>query len=445
MSEKIIGTDYYNEDECAYLQIEAMGSFGKKRRAILRELSNYKGEAADQFWRYNSNKYMPYAMISRCDVMSDICADKLSDLVKKATESSDALYLATESFFVLNSCIFKESDKIFRAYEEAARNAVKIRSRHINWDDKWLLTPDKLPNFLGKRLEAERNDENIESDFFSRLNDDIIITAANAIILDGERETVTEKVRSLYEKYPDVYGAAGFFAYFVKDTSEAYEKFRSYTLDPIFYPVLLWVLGGLSHNGETYIQNAPAAYIGEDNEFIQLKLPLEKVDKRWYEFLTEKPFADIENSSVKSPAYNKSFLDGFTSIVAAAANENDPENMEMCRRYLFRAAEMSGSRDAFEGLINRGFLKNADDLMELTKMLCKSISEGRCIYCFVDLFTAFSPEDIDLEGFCDAVSYAANYPFEEMSPYLEGEKKRLKNLSDSVTALRAEVMSKTGR
>lgn len=428
---------YEDEDICTALIDRIEGSFGSKRKVMLKELCSFKTKAADEFWTEYSDRYLAEIMMCRSDRFSDVCADKLTDLSERAAGHPDAHELAGESFFVLGSCMFKESDKMFRAYEEVARNAVKIRSRHINWASPGAINPGRLPDFLGERLNAERTDDCIESDFFSRLNDVIIITAANAITLDKEKEKVTERVKYLYDKYPDVYGAAGFFAHFVTDSAAAYEKFKGCTLDPISYPILLWVLGGLSHNGKCYTQNAPAAYIGEDNELIQIKLPLENIDPRWYEFLSQKPLRDIEISSVKSAAYNKAFLDNFTFIVSAAVNKNDPVQMEMCREYLFRAAELSGSRAAFEGLIDHGFVKTAEELLNLTKAICKSVSEGVCVYCFYDLFTTFTPSNSDVDGFCEAVRYAADYPFEKMSPEAEDEKRRLKIFADKLASARS--------
>lgn len=399
---------YEDEDICNALIDRLEHSRGEQRQLMLRELCSFKTKAADDYWFEHSERYLPYVMICRSERFSDYCADKLKSFCETAAETKDGYDTAGEAYFILNSCLFKESDKLFSCYSYIARLARKLRSRHINWGVPGAAALERLPDFLGERLSLEMENESIESDFFSRLNDVIITTAANAIRLDKEEETVTEKVKELYGKHPEVYAAAGFYAHFVKDTSDAFDKFEWYTCDPIYYPPLLWVLGGLSYKEGGYIQNAPAAYLGKENRFVHIQTVIDNVDIRWFRFLCRKPFEDMERSSVKNPYYKREFINNFAFIVSALAGNEDSGRKEMCREFLMRAACETGSRAAFEGLAEHKFVSSSDELTALTEDICRNVIDGRCAYCFHDLFSVFNPENCDLQGICDAVELAAD-------------------------------------
>lgn len=428
---------YEDEDICRELIGQLEFAAGEKRRVLLRELCGFKTKAADEFWSENSERFLPYVMMCRSDRFSDYCAEKLTDFADAAVQAKDTADMAAEAYFILSSCLFKESDRLFYAYAHTAEQAKRLRSRHINWGVSGAVNLMRLPGFLAERLGQELENDSMESDLFSRMNDVIIATAAHARRLEKDEETVTVKVKELYEKHPEVFAAAGFYVYFTENTSLAYDKFVRFTYDPISYPPLLWVLGGLSFGDGTYSQNAPAVYLGEQNEFLQMKTAIDDVDVRWFEFLCEKPFKDIDGSAVKNPYYRREFLDNFTFIVSSLADVTDEKRRELCREHLLRAAQETGSAIAMEGLAEHGFVSSKEQLMTLTENICKNIADGKCPYCFHSLFSAFTPENCDVQAICDAVELAADL-MEKSDSAPEGAAERmwLKGFAGKLSAVR---------
>ncbi|MDD6990435.1 MAG: hypothetical protein PUI48_01255 [Oscillospiraceae bacterium] len=391
-----MGNFYENETECEKCISLFHTSSGKKKQLYLEEVCRFKTKAADKFWqdRITDERFLPYIMMCRSDEFSDYCAGRLDDFLDRAMEGMEYRDAVNELYFLLHACLFKESDKMTDIYAKAARNYKKILKMGLSWSGD-IISQTGQPPFLYARYLAER-EQNCENTFFTALTDIIILTMANAIETDGEYETFTGKVKELYELYPDVFAEAGFFAYFIKDTSAAYDKFSYLLEDPATYPRIFWVLDGLSWENNGYVQGSPTYFAGPDNERRHFSLVINDIDIRWYKFFAEKALGDVKGFTTEDPFFYSVYLRSFSvRMIELIAPENE-ETMEYSRRYFRESAVLGGNPADFAGLLQCGCIKDVDDLTELCLDIAKQICSGRQRYCYHILFhffREFSGED----------------------------------------------------
>ncbi len=410
----VIFTGSYYEDEAACRKwiSSVKRSFGKNREKFLEELCRFKTKAADEYWhdRIQDESFLPYIMMCRSEEFSDYCSSRLDDFIERIISGKGDYHdMVNEAYFLLHTCMNKESDKMVEVYRKIGRNYENIRKLKINWADRSIISPVKQPDFLYQRFAAEVNEE-CENGFFSYLTDILILTMTNAIICDGENETFTAKVKELYEDYPEVYASAGFFAYFINDNSEAYDRFRGLMEDPLDYYKFMWVLDGLECKDGTYLQGSPTTFAGPDNRRVHMNLNIDGIDFRWYEFFTEKILRDAENADAESPYYIQSFCRKFSSHVYNMLSDNDEKIMEACGKYFRRAAVIAGNPADFAGLRRCGMADTPEELESIAMEMAERICQGRQSYRFFVMFRFF--KDLDRKARADIISKAADYLLE---------------------------------
>lgn len=391
-----MGNYYEDEDVCRRLIGMIGRSFGETKETNLKELCRFKTAAADSYWseRIGDESILPYIMMSRSEVFSNYTAHRLDDFIDRLLEPGiNPIDAAHEAYFLLNSCMFKESDAMIGVFRKIGRNCKRIRSLNISWRGKRLSAP-KLPEFLMKRRMIEDKNDG-ETDLIPALVDIIACTAANAVKTDGEFETFTQKAMALYEEFPEIYAPIGFFLYFISDNSEAYDKFSGYMLDPLMYPDLMWVLDGLGFNAESgkYEQGSPTLYSGPDNEKTHFLFEIDSLDIRWYRFIAEKITSDAESSAVCDPYYAKSFCRRFSSLMYRIVNPGSEEIMNICRAYFRRTAVIAGNPADFAGLVKCGCIRSGEELTQLALGIAERISIGRQSYCFHVMMSFFGGFD----------------------------------------------------
>lgn len=402
-----MGSYYTDELMCEKQINELKKSFGPKKIQCMEELCKFKTKAADEYWTemLSDENALPYVMMCRSDKFSDYFSRKLGEYIDRAVNgdmSHDEM--EAEGYFLLNACLNKESDNMIEVCRKIARNYDKLRSLDIRWDNEDF-SGEKRYVFLSERRTAEIN-ANCESDFFSVLTDILIMTMANAVVTDGKDETFLCKVKELYNDYPHVYTSAGFFAYFIKDSSEAYEVFEKYTLDPIDYPKLMWVLDGLEFDNDNqgYTQGTPTVFTGPENNRTHFLLPLDTPDIRWFRFFAEKCRFDAELSSVSSPYYIKEYCRKFSIQLYRMMDPHNDEIMALCREYFLWAAYAAGNRVDYAALkLNKGLTD--EEFLDISEKITDRIISGKQCYCFDVFINTFY--DINREVKLKALSAAA--------------------------------------
>lgn len=401
----------YYEDERVSEKCIALikNPFDRNISEHLKELCRFKTRAADEFWRdclSEDNGCLPYIMMCRSNEVSDHAAKKLDSFVSRLLEGGMSRHdMANEAYFLLHACLFKESDRLIDVYRRIAANYSLINKYNINWSGGFI-SGSSQPEFLAERYECEE-EAGCESEFFAFLTDVLILTMANAVTLDKDEETFTEKIVRLYEDYPDVYASVGFFAHFIKDTGNAYEKFKHLTDDPVDYPALMWVLDGLFYSDAAYRQGSPAAFTGPENSETHFTLPIKKLDISWYRFYCEKIIEDAENASVNDPYFGMSFCRKFSSNLFRLINLSDAEAFRLCGQYFRRSAVIAGNTVDFAGLSVCGAVHSSDELAAVSLEIAERICSGRQRYCFDGLFNVFSR--MEHEETAEAVKKTAEY------------------------------------
>ncbi|MBP1547223.1 MAG: hypothetical protein J6A37_11570 [Oscillospiraceae bacterium] len=377
---------YLNDTEFEKCLSLYISSIGAKKQQYLEELCRFRTEGADAFWRdkITDERFLPYIMMCRSDEFSDYCAKRMEDYFDRLLEGMEYRDSVNEAYFLLHACLFKESDKLMNAYAKAARNYKEIIKKGIVWNGD-IISQTGQPPFLYDRYEKE-SEHNCENTLFNAITDTLIVTAANAISLDGENETFTDKVKELYELYPDVFAEAGFFVHFVKDNSEAYDKFSELLLDPVTYPRLFWVLDGLSYENGRYEQGSPTFFTGENNVKRHISIGIDRLDIRWYRFFAEKCLDDLESFVNDDPFFASVYLRSFSVRMLEIINLADKDAAEYSRKYFRKSAVLGGNPSDYAGLIQCGCLVTAEELNELVLETAKKICEGKQRYCFHILF-----------------------------------------------------------
>ncbi len=387
---------YEDENLCGSLISDIAVSIGSKRDRLLKELCKFKTESADCFWRerIQNEKYLPYIMMCRSREFSDFLANRLSDFLDRLLDGMNISDAVNEAYFLLHICLFKESDKLFGVYAKLADNYKKMKIHALGWVDGDVISESSQPDFLYQRHRLEES-FGCETSFFSFLTDTLIMTMCNEITLDGDNETVTDRVKELFEKYPRIYKSAGFFAYFIKDNSAAYDRFAEYLDDPVNYPDIMWVIDGLSFDGKTFDQGSPTAFAGKDNEKIHFSMRLDSLDIRWYEFLTKKIISDAKHFTTVDPYAISQFCAKFSVQLLNMFNDENEYVMQLYREYFSESAVIAANKADFIGLRRCGLIQSGCDFKALCLKIAERICIGRQRYCFFTLFQCFS--DIDCE------------------------------------------------
>ncbi|MBQ5332838.1 MAG: hypothetical protein J6K92_06225 [Oscillospiraceae bacterium] len=417
-----MGNFYENEAECEKCISLFRSSAGKKKSMYLEELCRFKTKAADGFWRdrITDERFLPYIMMCRSEEFSDYCAKRLDDYLDRVLAGMDYGDAVNEAYFLLHVCLFKESDRMTDVYAKAAKNYKQLMKKGIAWNGN-IISPTGQPPFLFARY-GEEQQNGSENTFFTALTDIIILTMANAVETDGEFETFTGKVKELYELYPDVFAEAGFFAYFIKDTSEAYDKFSYLLEDPVTYPRIFWVLDGFSYENGHYIQGSPTYFAGPYNERRHFSLEIKNVDIRWYKFFSEKALGDVRGFSSDDPFFYSVYLRNFSVRMYEMINPDNEEAMEESRKYFRESAVLGGNPADFAGLLRCGCISEKEELIRLCTDIAERITLGKQRYCYHILFGFF--KDIPREDRLAAANAAALYLADnENSPRLESHKK----------------------
>lgn len=399
---------YEDENLCSQYVTDVKLSFGSKRKKLLKELCKFKTAAADEFWRekIRDESYLPYIMMCRSNEFSDYLANRLNDLLERLISGMNPSDAVNEAYFLLHTCLFKESDKLFAAYGRLASKYKLITDMGIGWASDDIISEKSQPDFLYARYLLER-DIDAESSFFSFLTDTLILTMSYAIMLDKDSETVTDKVKRLYEDYPDVFASAGFFAYFIKDNYAAYDKFSYLMKDPVDYPKLMWVLDGLDYADGKYAQGSPTAFFAPDNEKVHFTIDIDDLDIRWYEFLAYKTLSDTESFTVSDPFFIPLFCRKFSAQLFGMINPENEQAMKICSDYFKKSAVIAANQVDFAGLRVCGLIENDEDIIQLCMDIAKRICEGKQRYCYMSLFKFFN--DTDPETVAEALSQVTAY------------------------------------
>ncbi|MBQ7783999.1 MAG: hypothetical protein IJ368_08530, partial [Oscillospiraceae bacterium] len=127
---------FENESHCDNCIKRTYSSLGKKKAEALYDLCNYKTAAADEFWRdkISDEKYLPYIMMCRSEEFSDYVSKRLDDYIDRVLEGGmNYDDIINEGYFLIHTCLNKESDKLINVYRKIARNASKLRKINICW------------------------------------------------------------------------------------------------------------------------------------------------------------------------------------------------------------------------------------------------------------------------------------------------------------------------
>lgn len=378
----------YNDDMEAQKVIMTLSFHSKKRKnEIMEELCRFKANTAGQFIGFSVeiDNNLHYQILSRSDHLSDRWAKLTDNFLENELEGADYAEAVNKAYYLLHMCRNKESDAMLEVYRRIGQKADIIRNRHICWEDSDIISPVFQPELLYRMSILERQ-HSCETGFFEFLNDTIILTMMSAILCDGEEETFTEKIRELYEEFPDVYSPAGFFAYFIKDTARAYDRFESYLDDPLRYPDILWVLDGLERENGRFVQGSPTAFVGENNERRHYSLPVPKLDLRWIEYLTQKPIEDVKASGMTDIHFIHGYLSRFSDLLIHIIDPSDDRIFDACTNYYKQTVLLSGDAADFAGLTICGGIRTPEEMTMLGLEIAKRICEGKMIYCFRAMF-----------------------------------------------------------
>ena len=141
---------YEDENLCSQYVTDVKLSFGSKRKKLLKELCKFKTAAADEFWRekIRDESYLPYIMMCRSNEFSDYLANRLNDLLERLISGMNPSDAVNEAYFLLHTCLFKESDKLFAAYGRLASKYKLITDMGIGWASDDIISEKSQPDFL---------------------------------------------------------------------------------------------------------------------------------------------------------------------------------------------------------------------------------------------------------------------------------------------------------
>lgn len=350
-------------------------SKGDEKRKLLLELCEYRTAEADKFFSEKlgiSNKnMMPYYCYSRCDAVSDFAAEQLDSVVDKlvAADLQYSAELSGEAFIALSLSAFKQSEKLVSALRKIGENYPKIKSMEIAF-----LDPDYIPFF--RRLANEAYAHCCESNFIRLLNDLLILT----IVRSGFE--FTETVKRLYDDYPQAYGCAAFFVYFVEDNSAAFERFGK----PEFITEILNTMNGTAYIADEgcFRQWLPYWFYGTTLKIWGGSVTLSKpLDIRWIKLLCNE-FTLEQLSGHYGVDYARGVYRKFDAMMINLIVPGDEENNALLTEHFVRSAASGGIMDSFRALETLGF----NNYEKLVDDICVNICASRANY--YALYNAFA-------------------------------------------------------
>lgn len=341
---------------------------GDEKRELLLRLCDFRSEAADAFWQKRLTKpltqYLPYLCYSRSDAASDYAAERLEHAVNKMLIMKNQFTpeMTEETWYALNLCVFKESDRLLEVLDLIGRHAAELQKMTL--DMHVLLYSETLPPFL-RRMANLAYAHKCEKNVLRLLNDLLICTLVRS-------EGFAQRVLGLAEHYPEAFGYAGFFAAFAEDSSAAYERYAK----PALLDKALFSLTGLEYREGVCEQYSPVWFYSVKNRIWNKKIRLEQPDFRWIGFLARAAAYADEAQRRKISA----ILFRFTGL---------EEYRTAMQEYFFRAALEDTTETNLVGFMRCGGYDRAGELMD---GICKSICEGKNNYHA--LFTLFELLDL---------------------------------------------------
>lgn len=346
-------------------------SKGNEKRRLLLELCEYRTAEADEFFSEKlgiSNKnMMPYYCFSRCDAVSDFAAELLDSVVDKliAADSQYSAELSGEAFIALSLSAFKQSDKLIAVLRKIGESYPKIKSMEIAF-----LDPDYIPFFF--RLATEAYAHLCESNFIRLLNDLLILT----IVRSGFE--FTETVKRLYDDYPQAYGCAAFFAYFVEDNSAAFERFGK----PEFITEILNTMNGTAYIADEgcFRQWLPYWFYGTTLKIWGNPVTLSKpLDIRWIKLLCNE-FTLEQLSGHYGVDYARGIYRKFDGMMINLIVPGNEENNALLTEHFVRSAASGGIMDSFRALETLGFTDYERLVDDICANICASVANYYALY-----------------------------------------------------------------
>ena len=348
---------------------------GDEKRKLLLELCEYRTAEADEFFSEKlgiSNKnMMPYYCYSRCDAVSDFAAELLDGIVDKLVIAACqySTELSGEAFIALSLSAFKQSEKLVAVLRKIGENYPKIKSMEIAF-----LKPDYIPFF--RRLANEAYAHCCESNFIRLLNDLLILT----VVRSGFE--FAETVKKLYGDYPQAYGCAAFFVYFVEDNSAAFERFGK----PECITEILNTMNGTQYNDDEgcFRQWLPYWFYGTSLKIWGGSVTLSKLlDIRWIRLLCNE-FTFEQLSRHYGVDYARGIYRKFDGMMINLIVPDDEENNALLTEHFVKSAASGGIMDSFRALEKLGF----SDYGKLVDEICVNICTSRANY--YALYNAFA-------------------------------------------------------
>lgn len=350
-------------------------SKGDEKRRLLLELCEYRTAEADDFFSeklgVSSKNMMPYYCYSRCNAVSDFAAELLDSAVDKliAADLQYSAELSGEAFTALSLSAFKQSDKLVGVLRKIGGNYPKIKSMEIAF-----LKPDYIPFF--RRLANEAYAHCCESNFIRLLNDLLILT----VVRSGFE--FAETVKRLYDDYPQAYGCAAFFVYFVEDNSSAYERFGK----PEYVTAILNTMNGTQYcaDDNRFRQWLPYWFYGTTLKIWGGSVTLSKpVDIRWIKLLCNE-FSLEQLGRHYGVDYARGIYRKFDGMMINLIVPGDAENNSLLTGHFVRSAASGGIMDSFRALEMLGF----NDYEKLVDDICVNICASKSSY--YTLYNAFA-------------------------------------------------------
>ena len=374
----------------------------------LRELCRFNTRCADLFWQeYMFNEeYLPYAMMSRNDHVSDIVSDKLNEyldmmLEKTYANREDCL----DGYYLLSFCLFKRSPRLIRTYRRIASEYKKLGRLRIKWSYAGFDIPDNFPDFLANRLEAEEK-AGSENTFLHYLNDILITTMFDDIMSNGLKSPFAADMKEIFAEFPDAFMPANFAAAFAQDNSRAYDDFSFLRYDISRFRELMWVLDGLYSEEGVIYQGSPVMMTGPDNRNIHLEMKINSLDTRWISFICAAPFYMMLSSGTDDPYYAAGASERFSAVLCALASENS-DMADILSGYFEDSSLYCGNLNDILGLRICGSVDTPEKLAEFYRKCSELSLTGRRISNEKLITKVFTDTDIKTRCFTEEECKAA--------------------------------------
>ncbi len=382
--------NYLDDNECK--KIISLIAGGSSDKELTAELAKFRTPSADAFWGKagGSEKFADYFFEARSDTASDIVAAELSSFLDRALEKTAATpELCTSGWYLLCQCHYKQSPRLINVYRRIAANWKKLRRINIQWSEISSLDLTECPyDFLKKRAELERQN-GTSSTFLGMLCDIVILTMWDSFDLYGDASEFAEDIRLITEQYPDTFIPVQLYHDIANDSSRAYDEWMSSPL--ISDEDILYILGGLTFKDGKYQLFSPFLYSGADNRqaYFSVTYDEEKtLDRRWLEYLAERPFEICEKYACCGAYYSSAVFRKYSEVLCRLTDSDDPVLSE----YFRKSAVTGGTISDFLGLFQTGFEPTEENLTELYRQIAQHIVCDRQKFVFTWLEYALKKE-----------------------------------------------------